>query len=188
MQAVDVAAQPGSVQAHRRIAIPGLDMLARITGWLCGPLLAVGLALGPNVAAAAVIQSYAIVQDDATLRVQGKTIRLYGVHIVDLRPFCDTTFQPTRCQTRAAVALASRIQGFVRCAPQVKYRDRSIGAFCSVNGTGTPSRQIDLGAYLIEQGWAVALPQAPFAYHTLEKIARVNRRGVWGFQADEIIR
>jgi endonuclease YncB( thermonuclease family) len=188
MQAGHVGVQPGSVQAHRRIAMPGLVVRAGITGWLCGPLLALGLALGQSAAAAAVIQSYAIVQDDATLRVQGKTIRLYGVHVVDLRPFCDTTFQPSRCQTRAAVALASRIQGFVRCVPQVRYRDRSIGAFCSVNGTGTPSRQIDLGGYLIEQGWAVALPQAPFAYHTLEKIARVNRRGVWGFQADEIIR
>ena len=88
----------------------------------------------------------------------------------------------------AAVALASRIQGFVRCAPQVRYDDRSIGAFCSVRGTGTPSRRIDLGAWLIEQGWAVALPQAPFAYHKLEEIAKVNRRGVWGFQADRIIR
>jgi endonuclease YncB( thermonuclease family) len=188
MPAGQVAAQAGSAQAHRRIAIPGLVVRAGITGRLCGALLALGLVLGQNVAAAADIQSYAIVQDDATLRVQGRTIRLYGVYVVDTRPFCDSTFRPTRCQTRAAVALASRIQGFVHCVPQVKYRDRSIGAFCSVRGTGTPSRRIDLGGYLIEQGWAVALPEAPFAYHTLEEIAKVNGRGVWGFQADQIIR
>jgi hypothetical protein len=64
----------------------------------------------------------------------------------------------------------------VRYVPQVPYSDRSIGAYCSVAGSGTPSRQIDLGAYLIDQGWAVALPQAPFAYHTLEEIAKVNGR------------
>ena len=150
-------------------------------------LLAAGIALASE-AGAAEIESYAIVQDDATLRVRGQTIRLYGVYVADLRPFCDTTFRPSRCQTRAAVALASRIQGFVRCLPQVRYDDRSIGAFCSVRGTGTPSRRIDLGAWLIEQGWAVALPQAPFAYHKLEEIAKANRRGVWGFQADRIIR
>jgi hypothetical protein len=51
----------------------------------------------------------------------------------------------------------------VRYVPQVTYSDRSIGAYCSVVGSGTPSRQIDLGTYLIDQGWAVALPQAPFA-------------------------
>jgi endonuclease YncB( thermonuclease family) len=165
-----------------------LIVRAGITHWLRGVLLLMGIALAQDAGAAADIVSYAIVQDDATLRVRGKTIRLYGVYVADTRPFCDSTFRPTRCQTRAAVALASRIQDFVRCVPQVTYSDRSIGAYCSVAGTGTPSRQIDLGAYLIEQGWAVALPQAPFAYHTLEEIAKVNGRGVWAFQADRIIR
>jgi endonuclease YncB( thermonuclease family) len=166
----------------------GWAVRAAITYWLRGALLLVGFALATDAGAAAVIESYAIVQDDATLRVRGQTIRLYGVYVADLRPFCDSTLRPARCQTRAAVALASRIQGFVRCVPQVRYDDRSIGAFCSVRGTGTPSQQIDLGGWLIEQGWAVALPQAPFAYHKLEEIAKANRRGVWGFQADRIIR
>jgi endonuclease YncB( thermonuclease family) len=132
--------------------------------------------------------SYAIVQDDATLRVQGKRIRLFGVYPVDLRRFCDDTFRPVRCQTRAAVALASKIQGFVRCEPEVRYRDGTIGAFCFVEGRGVLDPPVDLGAYLVREGWSVALPEAPFEYHMLEEIARVNRRGVWGFQADSIIR
>jgi endonuclease YncB( thermonuclease family) len=169
---------------YARRALPAFRTLAKVSlGVIVAGLLAFSV-----VAGASEIVSYAIVQDDATLRVRGKTIRLYGVYVADTRPFCDSTFRPTRCQTRAAVALASRIQGFVHCLPQVTYSDRSIGAYCSVAGTGTPSRQIDLGAYLIEQGWAVALPQAPFAYHTLEEIAKINGRGVWGFQADRIIR
>lgn len=159
-----------------------------IKPWLCGALALLATGLGGDAIAANVIQSYAIVNDDATLRVRGKTIRLFGVVIADTRPTCGRTFRPARCLSRAAVALDSRIQGFVRCVPQVKYRDRSIGAYCSVNGTGTPNRQIDLGSYLISHGWAVASPQAPFAYRTLQEIAKVNRRGVWGFQADQIIR
>lgn len=151
-------------------------------------LLAVVIALGSLEVMAADIESYAIVQDDATLRVRGKTIRLYGVYIADTRPFCATTFRPARCTTRAAVALESKIQGFVRCQPQVRHRDRSISAVCYIEGHGTLDPPVDLGAYLIREGWAVALPGAPFAYQTLERIARVNRRGVWGFQADEIIR
>src|SRR5262245_18515555 len=83
-----------------------LIVRAAITHWLRGVLLLVVIALAQNAAASADIVSYAIVQDDATLRVRGKTIRLYGVYIADLRPFCDSTFRPTRCQTRAAVALA----------------------------------------------------------------------------------
>ena len=45
-----------------------------------------------------------------------------------------------------------------------------------------------LGAYLIGEGLALALPNAPFAYHAEEKIARANGRGVWGFQVDSIRR
>jgi endonuclease YncB( thermonuclease family) len=150
--------------------------------------LVAALLLGQGAAVAEPIVSYAVVLDDATLRVQGKRIRLFGVYPVDLRRFCDDTFRPVRCQTRAAVALASKIQGFVRCEPQVRYRDGSIGAFCSVDGSGVLDSPVDLGAYLIREGWAVALPEAPFAYHTYQEIAKVNGRGVWGFQVDSIIR
>jgi endonuclease YncB( thermonuclease family) len=162
---------------------------ATMKQWLGRALIILAAVLGQGAAtAAAEIVSYAIVNDDATLRVRGKTIHLYGVHVVDTRQFCDRTFRPARCQTRAAVALASRIQGFVRCDPQVEYRDRSIGAFCYVDGGSTTAAPIDLGAYLIREGWAVALPEAPFAYHTYQEIAKVRRRGVWGFQADSITR
>jgi endonuclease YncB( thermonuclease family) len=150
-------------------------------------VVALGIVLCHGNAAANDIVSYAIVQDDATLRMRGQTIRLYGVYVADTRPFCDRTFRPSRCKTRASVALESRIQGFVRCAPQVEYQDRSIGAFCSVDGGSVTSPPIDLGGYLIREGWAVALPEAPFAYHTYQEIAKVNRRGVWGFQADSIL-
>jgi endonuclease YncB( thermonuclease family) len=159
------------------------EFMIRLLRWA---VVALGIVLWQDTGAAADIVSYAIVQDDATLRVQGKTIRLYGVYVADTRPFCDSTFRPARCKTRAAVALESRIQGFVRCAPQVEYQDRSIGAFCSVDGGSVTSPPIDLGGYLIREGWAVALPEAPFAYHTYQEIAKVNRRGVWGFQADSI--
>jgi endonuclease YncB( thermonuclease family) len=157
-----------------------------MTGLAASAVVALGIVLGPGAAAANDIVSYAIVQDDATLRMRGQTIRLYGVYVADTRPFCDRTFRPSRCKTRASVALESRIQGFVRCAPQVEYQDRSIGAFCSVDGGSVTAAPIDLGGYLIREGWAVALPEAPFAYHTYQEIAKVNRRGVWGFQADSI--
>jgi endonuclease YncB( thermonuclease family) len=162
---------------------------ATMTQWLGRALVVLGALLGQGAGdATADIVSYAIVRDDATLRVQGKTIRLFGVYVVDDRPFCDTTFRPARCKTRAAVALDSRIQGFVHCVPQAQHRDGTISAVCYVDGQGTLDPPIDLGAYLIREGWAVALPQAPFAYHTYQEIAKVRRRGIWGFQADSIIR
>ncbi len=97
----------------------------RRTGLLALPLLALLLA---NVAPArAEFRSYAIVQKDATLRIAGRTVRLYGIHIPRGGRYCRTFIRPIRCGSEAMLALAFRIQGFVRCDPKVRYRDRSLG-------------------------------------------------------------
>jgi endonuclease YncB( thermonuclease family) len=132
-----------------------------------------------EAARARVHESYAIVNDDATLQVSGRTIHLYGVYVPPSGRSCRTTLRPARCASRAALALDFKIQGFVRCIERVRYRDRSIGAVCHARGH-------DLGAYLIRRGWAVARPGAPFEYTVLERIARKRGKGVWGFQADVV--
>ncbi len=125
------------------------------------------------------LTSYALVRDDATLQVAGRHLRLYGIHIPGSERTCEHRIRPVRCGSRAAGALRFKIQGFVSCRLGGKYEDGSIAAYCRVDGE-------DLGAYLIERGWAVALPDAPFAYHVSERIARHRGFGVWGFNADRI--
>jgi endonuclease YncB( thermonuclease family) len=63
--------------------------------------------------------------------------------------------------------------------------DRSLVGRCRVNSSRFDPGE-DLSAYLLEQGWAVALPDAPFEYQTLEKIARSRGFGVWGTPVDNI--
>ena len=145
-----------------------------------------GFGARPAAAGTPPIRSYAIVQDDGTLRVQGKTIRLFGLYVPSSARGCITTLRPVRCGSRAARALELKIQGFVECLPQQRYRDGSISAICYVEEGSILDPPVDLGAWLIEQGFAVAGPGAPFEYGVLEKIARVNRRGLWGFQVDRI--
>jgi endonuclease YncB( thermonuclease family) len=140
------------------------------------------------VAGASDIVSYAIVQDDGSLRVRGKTIRLFGVYVPPSERNCRSDFRPPLCGNRSVRALKIKIRGFVRCAPQAKLSDGSLSAVCYVDGNAATDPPVDLGAWLIEQGLAVAGPGAPFVYQTLERIALVNRRGVWGFQVDQIIR
>ena len=101
---------------------------------------------------------------------------------------CRTDFSPPLCGNRSVRALKTKIRGFVSCDPQAELSDRSLSAVCYVDGSSIVDPPIDLGAWLIEQGLAVAAPGAPFEYQTLERIAQVNRRGVWGFQVDQIIR
>lgn len=151
-------------------------------------LLAVASLASSGVAHAADIVSYAIVQDDGSLRVQGKTIRLFGVYMPPTARGCRSDFRPLLCGNRSVRALKTKIRGFVRCDPQTELPDGSLGAVCYVDGNSITEPPVDLGAWLIEQGLAVAGPGAPFEYQTLERIAHVNRRGVWGFQVDQITR
>jgi endonuclease YncB( thermonuclease family) len=132
-------------------------------------------------------RSYAIVQDDASLIIQNRVVRLFGIYIPEDRRFCDTAFRPPYCGKRAAAALNFKIQGFVTCEEMGSYDDGSISAICWTRRSSF-SEGTDLGAYLIREGFAVAGPDAPFEYRALERIAERNGRGVWGFQVDRFFR
>jgi endonuclease YncB( thermonuclease family) len=130
-----------------------------------------------SVVVAADISSYAFVQHDGTLRVDGKTIRLYGIYIPPTEDSCRMDERPVRCSSRAALALEFKISGFVRCTPQERLDDGSLTAVCRADGD-------DLGAFLLQRGWALALPDAPFEYVALERIAQQRNLGVWGFAVE----
>ena len=133
------------------------------------------------------LHSYALVRDDASLLIKGKVIHLYGIYTPPTERQCQTRIRPVRCASRAALALEFKIQGFVHCFQESTNPDRSWNATCYV-GRSHFDEGMDLGAYLIERGWALALPHAPFEYHALEKIARYNQSGVWGFSVDSVQR
>ena len=136
---------------------------------------------------AADFRSYAIVQDDASLVIQNKVVRLFGIYIPDHGQFCDTQLRPAFCGYRAATALNSKIQGFVTCEEMGFFEDGSISAICWTKRSSF-SEGVDLGAYLIRQGLALAGPDAPFEYRALERIAENRGVGVWGFQVDQFRR
>ena len=131
------------------------------------------------------ISSYVRVNDDSSLRIKNKTVRLYGIHIPKTERTCDKFRRPTVCGSRAYVALEFKIDGFVRCNLLERNADGTYNGHCRVNVTRHDEGE-DLSAYLLEKGWAVALPDAPIEYQTLEKIARARGFGVWGTPVDNI--
>ena len=68
-----------------------------------------GMLVFSAVASASDIVSYAIVQDDGTLRVRGKTIRLFGVYIPSTDRNCRSNFSPPLCGNRSVRALKIKI-------------------------------------------------------------------------------
>lgn len=160
-------------------------MQQRITRlFLLAAIAIASWAIGP--AHAWEISSYAFVNDDGTLRIKRKTIHLYGIHIPATGNHCNTSFRPPVCGSRAALALDFKIQGFVRCEITEENADGSLVGWCRVNA-GKFDEGTDLSAYLLEKGWAVALPDAPVEYQALEKIAYRRGFGIWGFTIDGVI-
>jgi endonuclease YncB( thermonuclease family) len=133
----------------------------------------------PVATGASELVSYARVQPDATLLVGSRTVRLYGIYIPPTGRTCRSNLRPVKCGSRAVLALDFKIRGFVRCERLHKHRDRSVTALCR-------NRGVDLGAYLIERGWAVAMPGGPFEYQVLERIARNRGMGVWGMHGTAV--
>ena len=129
------------------------------------------------------LTSYAFVNDDGTLRIKKKNIHLYGIHIPKTSNNCRSNQHPRVCGQRAALALEFKIKSFVRCEITSENPNGSLTGLCHVNYSKFDEGE-DLSAYLLERGWAAALPDAPIEYHTLEKIARSRGWGVWGIAID----
>ncbi len=130
------------------------------------------------------IKSYAVVQVDGSLQVQGKKIWLHGVDIPRSNGQCVLRGKKVNCIPRATQrALAERIQGFVTCDLQRQFRNRSLSAFCYVGGGGVREAPLDLGAWLIAKGLAFTSADAPFDYVRLERVAERRGLGLWkGFR------
>jgi endonuclease YncB( thermonuclease family) len=122
--------------------------------------------------------SYAFVQDDGSMRISGELVRLWGIYIPPTGQVCYEFTRPLQCGSRASLALDFKIGAeFVRCRAQTRSPDGSITAFCTARGE-------DLAAFMLQSGWALARPDAPFEYTALEKIARSRGVGVWGIPID----
>lgn len=137
-----------------------------------------GMAVVRHAAAAPEISSFAFVQQDGSLRLAGYVVRLYGIYIPSTDQTCYTFIRPMPCGTRASLALEFQIAGdFVHCTERAANPDGSISASCRANGQ-------DLSEWMLQKGWAVALPDAPFQYSAMERIARAKGIGIWGIPVD----
>ena len=143
-------------------------------------MLGLVLLVTTSAASASDISGHAFVQDNGSLRIGQRTVHLFGIYIPATTRACRTFERPIKCAPRAALALDFKIRGFVHCNQRATNPDRSVTAVCWTGRTRLSEGE-DLGAYLLRKGWAAALPEGPYEYQVLEKIARTRRLGIWGF-------
>lgn len=147
-------------------------------GYLRSVVLYVGLAVAPLPLMAADISGNPFVREDASIGVDGRTVRLYGIYVPPTEKACNESTRPLTCGTRASLALEFHIGvEFIHCEEKSRNGDGTINGLCRVRGE-------DLSAWMLRKGWAVALPDAPFEYQTFEKIARSHGVGIWGLSGE----
>ena len=130
--------------------------------------------LGSSVMAAEPVVGVASVIDGDTIEIHGERIRLDAIDAPETRQLCrQSDGTPWRCGQKSAFALSDIMgRATIRCEQKSRDRYRRIIAVC-FKGT------INLNAWMVEQGWAVAFRKYGLDYVTQEDEARVNRRGMW---------
>ncbi len=112
--------------------------------------------------------------DGDTLDIHGTRVRLFGIDAPESAQTClNAQGSAYRCGQMAALALSDFIASRpVTCQPQsVDRYGRQIAA-CQVAGQ-------DLGAWMVQSGYAIAYRQYSTTYVKHEDYARANRLGVW---------
>lgn len=136
----------------------------------------------PAGAAPRLIEGPANVRADGTIRIQGDVIRLFGVWLPRTQWTCSTLLDPTFCAPAAVVVLYEQVRGFLLCQVVRELSDGSLEAYCGLRGRRLFEPREDLGALLIQEGLALARPDAPAEYRALERLAESQERGIWGNQ------
>ena len=122
-------------------------------------------------AAASPLSGEAVVVAGDTLEVSGERVRLHGVDAPGLGQACRRAAGiEWRCGLLAKLELARHIDGRpIACDGDERDEFGQRVAICAVDGA-------ELGAWLVERGWALA---AENAYAANEAEARKAGRGLW---------
>ena len=122
------------------------------------------------------IAGIASVIDGDTLEVYGQRIRLHGIDAPESRQLCRLDGKPWQCGKDAANALADKIaRRLVTCEDLGRDRYKRIIGRCTVAGE-------DMGAWMVQQGLALAYRRYSLDYVDEEADARAARRGIWASQ------
>ena len=139
--------------------------------------IALVASLGTSVTdsmSAPTIQGTTSVIDGDTIEIRGERIRLDTIDAPESSQLClDAAGKRYRCGQKSAFALADMIgRSVVSCQPKGRDRYKRVIATCFKG-------PINLNAWIVSQGWAVAFRKYGIDYIGEEDQARIARRGIW---------
>ena len=126
-----------------------------------------------QAAAQSPVVGVASVIDGDTLEIHGKRLRLHGIDAPESGQFCEKDGEQYRCGQQAALALSDKIgRAIIRCEQRDIDRYKRIVAVCSLGN-------LDLNAWMVRQGWAIAYRQYSRDYVDDESAAQAEKAGIW---------
>ena len=130
-------------------------------------LITLALVMFLPVPALADIAGQPRVIDGDTLEVAGQRIRLHGLDAPETKQLCRRHGEPWRCGKDATSALKAFLGSRpVSCEELDRDRYRRVVAKCAVDG-------VDIGEWMVSQGWAVAYYLYSYDYSRSEQRAAV---------------
>lgn len=129
--------------------------------------------VGAGGPAAAAQTGRATIIDGDTLDVAGVRVRLWGIDAPESRQSCLRVEIAYPCGQLATQHLGALIAGReVTCAPRTRDRYGRMVALCRV-------ANLDLGAAMVRDGWALAYVRYAADYAGVEEEAKAAGRGLW---------
>jgi endonuclease YncB( thermonuclease family) len=111
--------------------------------------------------------------DGDTIEVRGTHIRLNGIDAPESKQTCEANGQSYACGEQATEALIVLLGARpVQCTERGKDRYQRIIATCQVDST-------DIGAWMVEHGWAVAYRKYSLEFVSAEDRAHAAKLGIW---------
>jgi endonuclease YncB( thermonuclease family) len=138
--------------------------------------------LGAFPVPAAELNGPAQVVDGNRITIGANVVRLYGIDAPDEDQVCQRRGANWRCGQDAGWALAERLERhWVLCETRAEASEPDtdeVPAVCYLQG-----RRIDVNAWMVTQGWALAEPGAA-VYAAEQQAAERAGRGLWAGKFD----
>jgi len=113
------------------------------------------------------------ITDGDTIRIGNTRIRLHGIDAPEAKQICTADGKEWRCGWEATIALANIVgKHWVTCSKRDVDRYGRVVALCRAG-------PINLNAWMVGNGWAVAYRRYSMEYVRDESEAKASRRGLW---------
>ena len=150
---------------------------------MCGRLMTgigFALAFASTVHGAELVGKSRVIDGD-TIEIAGERIRLHGIDAPEAKQTCAAGGKVWTCGREATAALTAKIgRNEVTCRGQVRDRYRRLIAVCYITYR-RPNLfiQLDLNAFMVRKGWALAYRRYSNDYVDEEAEAKAERAGMW---------